>query len=410
MRSLKYLFCVGFAATLCSLMSVAALGQSISLVYGIAPDPGQTDWFIQVSFVPDPTQAKVKRIFLINIEDEKIIRLSDPVDSGKGIYTYKASEALEAVTDADGLLKFTKHYELKASVDNSKGDKVLSLGAPVQPLDPNVAVNTQVRQKAKTIDESDFYISGQLNGAHKRKPGYTTEIKLQKYMPLGKWMWTPFFKLNASTDVDADPDEMEAGLNFRYISLKHKSYFDNEFKLESERDFDNTNLVYGTRVTFLPHSIPKALREKKSGKIVTHSAMIFINPFIGGEFGKNLRSPLKAAEGDGIARLLAGTDLRLVFFIKKNEKAPDVEWATSYIRRWLLTDELGFKADDAGNLQLRTFGTSPRDHFASKFSVRMNKFFDIFTAYEWGQVPPSYKLVDHRFRLGFAYKFKFGEE
>lgn len=408
MRSLKYLFCVGFAATLCSLMSVASMGQSIPLVYGIAPDAGQTDWSIQVSFSPDPSLAKIKRIFLVNIEDEKIIRLSAAIDSGSGIYTYTPSEPLEMVTDTDGLRKFTKHYELKASVD--KGDKILTIGAAVQLFDLNVAGNSQVRQKAKNIDESDVYISGQLNGAHKRKPGYTTEIKLQKYMPLGKWAWTPFFKLNASTDVDADPDAMEAGVNFRYVSLKHKSYFDNEFKLESERDFDNTNLVYGTRVTFLPHAFPKALRETKGVKIVTHSAMLFINPFIGGEFGKNLRSPLKAAEGDGIARLLAGTDLRLVFFIKKNEKAPDVEWTTSYIRRWLLTDELGFKADAAGNLQLRTFGTSPRDHFASKFSVRMNKFFDIFTAYEWGQVPPSYKLVDHRFRLGFAYKFKFGEE
>ena len=44
----------------------------------------------------------------------------------------------------------------------------------------------------------------------------------------------------------------------------------------------------------------------------------------------------------------------------------------------------------------------------TKVSYRVNKFFEVFTAYEWGEVPPSYKLVDHRFRLGFAYKYKFG--
>jgi hypothetical protein len=395
-----------------SLLCVTSKAQSISGVQADAPDPGQVAWSIEVAFVPDPTPGKIRRIFLVNIEDEKIIGLSNPIAFGNGIYAYTPSEPLEKVIGANSVPRLAKHYELRASVENIKGDKLLSLGAPVELLLDDIAVTTEVQQKAKSLEDADVYISGELNGAHKRQTSFTTEIKLQKYKPISpSWRWTPFFKLNASTDPDADPDSLQAGVNFRYISTKSKAYFDNEFKLESERDFDNTNLVYGTRLTFLPNSWPKGLRKKSSdGKISRNNIKVFFNPFIGGEFGKNLRGPLQAAEGDGIARILAGADLRIAFYIKKNEKAPDINWTTSYTRRWLLTDELRFKADENGDLVLLTFGTSPRDYVLSKLSYRLTNFFDVFTAYEWGQLPPSYKLVDSRFRVGFAYKFKFGLE
>jgi hypothetical protein len=381
--------------------------QSISLAYGLEPDPGQTQWRVQVAFVPDPTLSRIQRIFLISVEDEKIIRLTRSTSStdGDGIYIYDTSEPLELSSNAS----VGKHYELRASVQNEKKDKILSLGATVQLFNPNKPAVTEVRRKAKDVDDADVYLALDVNGAHKSKASFSTEIKLQKYMSLNRcdrrnhncpqWRYTPFFKLNASSDPGADPDTAEGGLNFRYINAHAKAYFDNAIKLESERDFGNTNLIYDSRLTFLPSSRPRGLRDVK----------VFFNPFIGGEFGKNLNSPLKAAEGDGIARILGGIDVRLAFYLK-NEDTPDLNWTNSYIRRWPLTDELGFKTDDDGNLILRTFGTNPRDHVASKLSYKVNRFFDTFIAYEWGEVPPSYKLVDHRFRFGFAYKFKFGYE
>ena len=404
MRLLISLSCLLFAIVSGSL--VTANGQSVTLVYAVRPDPGQTNWSVEVSFSPDPTLDKIKNIFVVNVDEGTIIRLNAPIDSKMGIYSYTPSEQF-LVTGNGEAAKLAKHYELKAIVE--KNGKLLSTGAPVDLLVETVAKATEVHQKVKTVDEADIYIGGEVNGAHKRKTGFTAEIKLQKYNPLGSWAYTPFFKLNASTDADADPDQLELGLNFRYISTRTRTYFDNEVKIESERDFENTNLIESPRVTFLPTSFPKALRETIKGKTVTHKALLFVNPYLGGEFGKNLRSPLKAAEGDGIARILAGIDIRWVFFLK-NGKVPDINWTTTYQRRWLLTDELGFKADDNGNLQLRTFGTSPRDYVKSKVSYRISKFFDVFAAYDWGQVPPSYKLIDHRFRLGFAYKFKFGVE
>lgn len=404
MKLLICLSCLLFTIALGSL--ITANGQSVTLVQAVRPDPGQTNWSVEVSFSPDPTLVKIKNIFVLNVDDGKIISLSSPIDSKMGIYSFTPSEPFEVIGTGD-TAKLAKHYELKALID--KSGKLLSTGASVDLLLDNVAKATEVHQKVKTVDEADIYIGGEIDGAHKRKTGYTAEIKLQKYNPLGSWAYTPFFKLNASTDPDADPDQLELGLNFRYISTRMRTYFDNEIKVESERDFENTNLIESPRLTFLPTSFPKALRETKKGKTVRHKALLFVNPYLGGEFGKNLRSPLKAAEGDGIARILAGVDVRWVFFLK-NGKVPDINWTTTYQRRWLLSDELGFKADDNGDLQLRTFGTNPRDYVKSKVSYRITKFFDAFAAYEWGQVPPSFKLIDHRFRLGFAYKFKFGVE
>jgi hypothetical protein len=407
-KAMKLLICLICLLVIIAFGSPSTVnGQSVTLVQAIPLNPEKTDWSVQVAFSPDPTEINIRRIFIVNVDDGTIIELDNRVTLTTGVYGYTPRDRFAVAGTGDDA-KLAKHYELKALID--KNGKLISTGAPVDLLLENLETATEVRQKVKTIDEADIYIGGEINGARKRRAAFSAEIKAQKFNPLGSWAYTPFFKLNASTDPDADPDQMEMGLNLRYISSRTRTYFDNEVKIESERDFENTNLIENPRLTFLPTSYPRALRERKNGKIVLHKSLLFLNPFIGGEFGKNLRSPLKAAEGDGIARLVAGVDVRWVFFLKHNEKAPDLNWTTTYQRRWLLTDELGFKADENGDLQLRTFGTSPRDYVRSKVSYRITKFFDVFSAYEWGQVPPSFKLINHRFRVGFAYKFRFGVE
>ena len=393
MKTNPLIFKLMLAVMFLLLLSAPLMAQTISGVDAIPPGAGNPQWVIEISFVPAP-KGIIKNIFLVNVDDAEIITLAPLTSMGSGLFTTTPSKALERAADNKS---FAKHYELRAAVESNKNRKLLSLGAEVELLDDTAIGNQVEKVGAKSAEDADIYISGEINGARKRRASFTTEIKLQKYYPITpSWRHTPFFKLNASTDPDADPDKLEAGWNFRYI-IGSAAYFDQAVKLESERDFDNTNLLYNPRLTFLPPAGPKKSKTFKT----------FFNPYIGGEFGKNLRSPLAAAEHDGIARLLAGADLRLVFFLK-NGKEPDINWTTSYTRRWLLTDELSFKADDNGDLQLRSFGRSPRDYVLSKVSYKVTKFLDAFVAYEWGQVPPSYKLVDSRYRLGFAYKYKFG--
>lgn len=389
-------------ATFILSLGSAAAAQSV-LVQAIAPNDENPQWLVHVAFSPVPPRDRIRQFFLINVDGARVIGLRNfsPDPLTPSIYTATPESPLRvAVNPQTNRPELLDKYEFRAVIADDQG-QTSSIGAPVVLLDAAVAVNKEVRAASRDSEDSDVYVSGEINGAHKRRASFTTEIKLQRYKPVSaSWRYTPFFKLNASTDPDADPDKMEAGLKLRYIMGPFAgipgAYSDHAFKLESERDFENTNLIYDTRFTFLPAAWPKGFTSHK----------VFINPYVGGEFGKNVRSPLKAAEGDGIARALAGVDMRLIFFTK-NDDAPSINWTTSYVRRWPLTNELGFETGDDGNLVLRTFGKSPRDFVSSKFSYRLNKFLDVFTAYEWGQVPPSYKLVDHRFRLGFAYKYKF---
>jgi len=67
--------------------------------------------------------------------------------------------------------------------------------------------------------------------------------------------------------------------------------------------------------------------------------------------------------------------------------------------------ELGFEVNDDKTLSLTQFGRTPRDWIEAKIDFGINKFFAPYIGYEWGQVPPSYKLIDHRVKIGLSYKF-----
>lgn len=383
-----------------------SMGQEIGAVEAIRPTSDNTPWQINVAFSESPTRG-IDAIRIENVNDSDSITLTATGSAGF-VYSYTAARPLELRKNLNtGKFELAKRYQVIADIKNNSEVKpgefkpnVLRIGN-VTLFDEGITLSDKEKVEAKSVDASDVYLSGELNGAHGEKTRYSTKIKLQKPFLFDQnrkdWSHRPFFKLNASTDPDADPDKMEMGWAVDYVA--NSWVFANTVKLESERDFDNTNFIYDTRLTFLPYARPKGADKR---------VKVFFNPFLGGEFGKNLKSPLKAAEGDGIARLLAGADIRLGFFLKEDSDEPEINWTTSYERRWLLTDELRFKTDKDGNLVLLTFGKSPRDYVSSKVSYKFNKFFETFLEYEWGQVPPSYKLVDHRFRLGFAYKYKFG--
>jgi hypothetical protein len=266
---------------------------------------------------------------------------------------------------------------------------------------------TKEPTESKAKKDSDVYVAGEWGGSKGKKTTYSTEIKIQPTLTSGRWYYTPFFfTLNASTDPDADPDVMEIGASAGYIypfklqpteNWKFRiTGLDTSFgaKIESERDFDNTNLIFNGNLSLVPTTIPIGKRSTLS-----------LDPFIGTELGKNLKSPLPAARGDGIARVLAGANIILDVPLAKTG-LQGITWDTSYTRRWLFSNELGFKTNDDDELVLTTYGKSPRDFFQSKVEFTINKFLNPYVSYEWGEVPPSYKLVDHRFRVGFVYKFK----
>jgi hypothetical protein len=369
-------------------------------------------WKLQIVFDQNVDQSKIKDFKLYDPEFR-----SDRSDPTKGpnislgaltptsfgsVYEVRTNDPLQTTTVNKSAV--LNHYLFNIKVEDGDGNigwQSVKVQSPAK-----APVNKVTISKADSIDDADVYVDGDLNGAFKKKTRYATNISLRTTTKSGSWRYGPFFKLSASTDPDADPDSMQFGLHFRYL-LSAPFNWENEAKVESERDFDNTNLIFSSRIRYVPAGYKLGEISQANGKKAP--VQIFFRPYLGTEMGKNLNSPLPAAEGDGVARIVAGADLRLNIPLNR-EKKREIDWNNSYTRRWLLTDELGFEADDDGNLQLVRFGKSPRDYFNSNFTLGLSKFLGTFIEYEWGQTPPSYKLVNHRFRVGFVYKFKFGVE
>jgi hypothetical protein len=385
------------------LLWFTGLVDAQTLNRAIATNQSGNTWQIEFKFDANVDADKIK----INVFDpinEVTIPLGDiKPTTKKNIYNvFTTTVPLETTILPKTNKPALKPYLLNVQVKDADGNIDLqSIKIELRATSPLAEVGIT---EASDIDDADLYVDGVVQGAHKRKTNFSTNIKLQRTRKINNWKHTPFFRLNASTDPDADPDSMEFGYKFRYMFTAPID-LDNEAKIESERDFDNTNLIFASRLIYMRAGDKIGEITQPNGK--KSPVQIFFRPYIGVEVGKNLRSPLSAAEGDGIARVLAGAALRLNIPLDR-ENGRLIDWTNSFTRRWLLSSELGFEADEDGNLQLTRFGKSPRDYFKSNFSYSFNKSFGAFVEYDWGQVPPSYKLVDHRFRVGFFYKAKFG--
>jgi hypothetical protein len=299
------------------------------------------------------------------------------------------------VKDKDGnVTGFSTTHEVKldeASIRSADSEP---------PKSPPNSVLKVVKSGPK--DKSDFYFAGEIVRTSGTKATYSADIKIEPKFGRGKWTYSPFFNLLANTDAEADPDSMNLGFKAtrsfpfhgRAISATgfRSIYLSLGGKIEAERDFDNANAIFDPRVTF--RATPIAFHDK---------AILYLKPFIGTELGKNLKSPLAEAEHKPIARGLAGLDLIFDFPIEK--PIDDIVISGSWTRRWLMKRELGFEVNDDKTLSLTQFGRTPRDWIEAKIDFGINKFFAPYIGYEWGQVPPSYKLIDHRVKIGLSYKF-----
>jgi len=127
---------------------------------------------------------------------------------------------------------------------------------------------------------------------------------------------------------------------------------------------------------------------------------------VGHELGKNLRSPLKSAEGKTLFRLFVGVDLTLQVPVKGVSALKGFEFTSSFIRRWPIKRELLVDKDANGNLVGLALSKGPKDYSDSKFIIKVNDFFGPYIGYEWGRLPPNYELVDHKWTFGLLFKSK----
>lgn len=259
-------------------------------------------------------------------------------------------------------------------------------------------------------DDANVYLSGMLTTSSGNDLNGTIDAKLRRQVYLTNTVTNSnpaiisdvglVFDLKASGDPEADPDSMNFGAEWEMELTRARfkgpiNYLFNYIypKIESERDFGNTNLLLENRLKFgLKRPVKKPW------------APVF-SPFIGQEVGKNLRSPLPQAEGNFLYRLKAGTLFNL-YFEPGLKNLHTIELDAEYTRRWPLRRELSFEEDEDKKLKLVEFGKRPRDYVRANLNFLFKDSFGATIGYEYGELPPSFKLVDHKLKIGLVFKTK----
>jgi len=261
---------------------------------------------------------------------------------------------------------------------------------------------------AEDREDANVYLAGEITRASGTDFTGSADIKLSYLFPADFWnrshFFAPVFDLKANTNPEADPDSLKFGLNWDFLALKRNESdllfkpvrWKNSFLVEAERDFENANFTWGNRFV-----APSRVLQSKNK--VTR---FYLKPFAGLELGKNLKSPVKEAENKGIARGIVGSTLNLNFFLnRKNLSSISLEG--SYERRMLMLREVYFEKAEDDSLRAVFFRRNPREWIETKLFFNLTDSFGFYAGYEYGQLPPSYKLVDHRMKFGLTYKVKF---
>ena len=397
---------MSFISVAIALLSLSVFSQFTPVPHAYSTDPTEHEWNVSISLNPTAQDDFISVIVLDKATATKVPYASivyfDAGQTGK-----KTGFRLISVPLTTG-----SNYELLISVISRKTDgsfdKIDTRSYDFTPTSPTALSSGASKAepykpvKSKSKSDSDFYFSGDLTKVSSEKTAFTTEIKIEPVFGPHKWRYSPFFHLNASTDPEADPDSMDFGLKtLRTLLLKKRPRPGEPSsirlslggKIESQKDFKNTNLVFDP--TGQLNLTPFRLGPKE---------FLVFRPFAGIEVGKNLKSPLATAQGAGIARVVGGVNA--VMDIPFNTGIQGITFSADWTRRWLLTRELAYKVNDDKTLSLLEFGKSPRDFVEGRFDFAVNDFLSPYIAYDWGQVPPSYKLQDHRLRVGLTYKFK----
>jgi hypothetical protein len=374
-------------------------------------DEAASKWLIIVAFdreIADTSQAEDARNY--TLVDLGTVASITPLEAKMFSTVDKASVGLcvdtDLTTPKDSLL--LNQYQVKVrniafvGVEDKPNEAKSLLVASVEFRDSNdlpSASATPSGIKLEAVDspeESDIYFNGELRrasgtpffgavDANIAYPVYRGDLDTVK----------PFFELKASGDPEEDPDTMKFGVKWdRTLKDFDSRVFltlamTNEGVVEAERDFDTTNIRWGGRLTLFSKRSPK---------------WPWFDPFVGVELGRNVRSPLPAAEDRGLARIVFGSRLtkRWGFGLKSLDS---LNFEATYERRVLLLREISFEEKEK-ELVLVDFGKRPRDWVEGKFTLNFKPYWGFYIGYEYGELPPAFKLVDHRMKMGLLFRAK----
>jgi len=257
---------------------------------------------------------------------------------------------------------------------------------------------------AKTTDRSkaDIYISGNIEGVRKDKAVKTVDAKVQ--IPFSVPMFQkdniliPFLDLKYSSNKKANADSLNIGAILRSGTDVSKKGFirgvvwDLDGRIEGNSNLKFINGIVGNRLSFVT----------ASGKWCGNVCNFYVQPFVGVELGKNLRSPVIQAKEKSIARPLVGATAYLGFPINRF-LLDTISLQSEYIRRWSLTSEVG--VEKAGDKYVPVYaGRGPRDYVSTKLDFGFNDYLSLTIGHTYGSLPPNFKLIDHKYSIGMTFK------
>jgi hypothetical protein len=251
-------------------------------------------------------------------------------------------------------------------------------------------------------DKANVWVKGEafrVSRTEAKKPHdqfyASADIKLEySEVVFNKHYVGPSFDLKASTVPDADPDTLCMGIRYQMPNIFLNVHWDNLPKFESTKDFQVSDFLHSSMLTYPVPRLP--------GK---GEVPVDIDLQGGFELGRNIDNVLTEAKGTSIARAVVGG----MFFYKMRNVlgAKKVVFKGDYIRRWPFTREVVVQndPDDKSKLLVVAFGRGPKQHAEANLEFTYNDYFGFFVGYEYGQLPPGYKLADHRAKIGFLWKF-----
>ena len=272
---------------------------------------------------------------------------------------------------------------------------------PPQPPAPNTN-SPYGLGKADDRDGSDLYVSGAIEGARHGKAVKTIDLKLAipiavKVFQNGNIL-SPYVDLKTSSDKSADADSLNIGAVLTSgVQIGKKGFFrslvwDLDGHLEGNKNLKFINGVISNKLYFTT----KVFEPCKT------SCSLYIQPFLGYEFGRNLRTPVDEARGQKISRPIVGASAYLSFDIKK-PLLDSISIQSNYTRRWSLTSEVGVDKDDDKYVPVFA-GRGPRDYVQNKIEFGFNDYFGFTINYEYGSLPPNFNFLDHKFSAGLTFK------
>jgi hypothetical protein len=436
---------LSFALVLLAFLGLQCLAQnrvSISQAVALPTEGNPNHWQIFVGFskgfdipgnfseVEDRDKNPIKdprNIYLLDVNSGQRLNVIYTFFDEARFYTPAGTrnannpDAVTIYVDPSVRLNPDHHYHLYvlnvpfggSPTDDPQPQSFIKFASPTAPASPAPETGDPALKDSLSFTDADgredanIYLSGEYSGASGEDFAGSVDVKVE--LPIRRILknrthyFNPFFELKASNSANADPDSMTFGLNWEWPVWRYRGdnlqrlirriIWRNAPKIEAERDFDNSNFIWESRFRFMSRTYQSK-----------HTTFYF-RPFMGHELGANINSPVKEAEHKFLYRLLTGTTLNLVFPIQ-SAGLHDVSFEGSYVRRWPLRREVSFEDDVDGNPQPLSLGKGPRDYVSTKLNIDFTKAFGLTVSYEYGSLPPTFKLVDHKTTIGLTYKVK----